>query len=65
MSSILLGVASEVELLDNIALGFLSACDRDNVHILRSGELNLSCTWFSLNCVWTKTACQTLAAQLL
>ena len=51
MSSVLLGVASEVELLDLIVLGFLSAFDRENVHILRYGELNLSYTRFSLNCV--------------
>lgn len=42
---------SRVELLDLTVLGFLPACDRENVYILRYGELNLSYTRFSLNCV--------------
>ena len=46
MSSILLGVASEVELLDHIDLGFLSACDRENVHVF--GELMYWGTQFVL-----------------
>ena len=50
-SPTLLGVYSEVELLDHMVLRFLSACDGENVHILRNGEVILAYSWFSLNFV--------------
>ena len=39
--SALLGISSQVELLDHKVLRFLSACDGENVHILRGGQFGL------------------------
>ena len=39
--SILLGISSEVELLDHGVLRFLSVGDGENVHILRGGQFGL------------------------
>ena len=36
--SVLFGISSQVELLDHKVLKFLSACDGENVHILRNGK---------------------------
>ena len=41
MLSVLLGISSEVELLDHGVLRFLSAGDGENVHILRGGQFGL------------------------
>ena len=49
--SVLLGISSEVELLDHVVLRFLSACDGGDVHILRYGEVILAYPWFRLHCV--------------
>ena len=37
--SVLFGISSVVELLDHKVLRFLSACDGEDVHILRYGEV--------------------------
>ena len=37
--SVLFGISSQVELLDHQVVRFLSACDGENVHILRNGEV--------------------------
>lgn len=39
--SVLFGISSEVELLEHKVLRFLSACDGEDVHILRYGEVIL------------------------
>ena len=36
---------------DNTILRFLPVCDRENIHILRYGEVILAYTWFILNFV--------------
>ena len=46
-----LGTSSEVELLDHNVLRFLPACDGEDIHILRNGEVILTYPWFTLNCV--------------
>ena len=48
MLSTLLGIGSEVELLDHMVLRCFSACDGEDVHILRNGEVILAYPWFSL-----------------
>ena len=39
--SVLFGISSEIELLEHKVLRFLSACDGEDVHILRYGEVIL------------------------
>ena len=51
MLSTLLGIDSEVELLNHMVLRCFSACDGEDVHILRNGEVILAYPWFSLTCV--------------
>ena len=51
MLSTLLGIDSEVELLNHMVLRCFSTCDREDVHILRNGEVILAYPWFSLTCV--------------
>ena len=41
MLSLLLGISSEVELLDHGVLRFLSVGNGENVHILRGGQFGL------------------------
>ena len=42
MLSTLLGIGSEVELLDHMVLRFFSACDGEDENILRNGEVILA-----------------------
>ena len=53
--SILLRTWSKVESLTQTVIRFLSACDGEDVHILKYGDIVLTYnTWFGLNFVWTE-----------
>ena len=40
--SVLFGISSEIELLEHKVLRFLSACDGEDVHILKYGDIVLT-----------------------